>query len=48
MGMAVPRVTGLRDLLKSLVTGPSLLVNCFIEIKFYTKLRVINLKVQFA
>ena len=31
---------GVRNLLKSLVTGPILLVNCYLEIKFYKTIRV--------
>ena len=31
---------GVRDPLKSSVTGPSLLVNCYIETKFHKKIRV--------
>ena len=40
MGVGVPRApVGNRspELLKSLVTGPSLLVNCYLEIKFHKK-----------
>ena len=40
MGVAVPRAPGVRNLLKSLVMGPSLLVNCYLEIKFHKKIRV--------
>ena len=31
---------GVRNPLKSLVTGPSLLVNCYLEIKFHKIIRV--------
>ena len=31
---------GVRDPLKSSVTGPSLLVNCYLETKFHKKIRV--------
>ena len=40
MGVAVPRAPGVRNPLKSLVMGPSLLVNCYLEIKFHKKIRV--------
>ena len=43
MGVAVPRApaeSGFRNPLKSLVTGPILLVNCYIEIKFNKKISV--------
>ena len=46
MGVAVPRApVGTRspEPLKSSVTGPSLLVNCYIEIKFHKKIRVTHL-----
>ena len=38
MGVAAPRVHGVLDLLKMLVTGPSLLVNRYFEVEFYTKI----------
>ena len=37
MGVAVPRAPGVRKTLKSSVTDPSLLVNCYLEIKFHEK-----------
>ena len=37
MGVAVPRAPGVRNPLKSSVTGHSLLVNCYLEIKFHKK-----------
>ena len=43
MGVAVPWApVGTRspEPLKSLVTGPSLLVDCYLEIKFHIKIRV--------
>ena len=43
MGVAVPQgPVGTRspEALKSLVMGPSLLVNCYLEIKFHKKIRV--------
>ena len=33
---------GVRDPLKSSVTGPSLLVNCYLEIKFHKKIRTVR------
>ena len=43
MGVAVPRpwwAVGVRDPLKSLVTGPSLLFNCYLGNKFHKKFRL--------
>ena len=43
MGVAAPRASfggWVRDPLKSLVTGPSLLVNCYLEIKFHKKIPI--------
>ena len=37
MGMAVLRAPGVRNPLKSSVTDPSFLVNCYLEIKFHKK-----------
>ena len=33
MGVAVPQAPGVQNSIKSSVTGPSLLVNCLLEIK---------------
>ena len=40
MGVAVQRAPGVRDPLKSSVTGPCLLVDCYLQIKFHKKIRV--------
>ena len=41
MGVAAGRLAvGVRDPLKSSVTGPSLLVNCYLEIKFHKKIPI--------
>ena len=44
MGVAAPRAPfggrGPGDPFKSSVTGPSLLVNCYLETKFHKKIRV--------
>ena len=41
MGVAAPRAPfGVRDPLKSSVTGLSLLVNCYLEIKFHKKIPI--------
>ena len=37
MGVAALRVVGVHDPLKSSVTGPSLLGNCYLENKFIKK-----------